>query len=164
MLKGNRPIGKGFTLVELMIVLGLFGLLLSIAIPNLIRFRQTSAAYQAARGLVSDIELTKNLSISLENTAWITFPSANLYEVWYNLYYYDSGGTETAQLIKHKSVDLSRTYGNGVTVSPSFSGDLTFQAMGFIQTTGTSETITVQNGNINYKVTVEKNGKSSVSE
>jgi prepilin-type N-terminal cleavage/methylation domain-containing protein len=149
---------KGFSLIELMVVIALFGILLAVGIPNLMKFRATSAGYQCARTLVSDLEATRNLSLRTENEAYITFtPTQNKYEI----YYYD----ENVKIYRrYKCVQINKDFGASVSLSTGGITEIRFKSQGFIETSSASETVQVKSGGINYSVVVTKNGKCYVKE
>ena len=73
---------KGFSLVELIIVMALIGIVAAIAAPNFTKYRDNSNLREAARDISSDIQLYKQRAIA-ENVRYrITFNSgANNYVV-----------------------------------------------------------------------------------
>lgn len=54
-MRNNNPSPRGFTLIEIMIVVAIIGLLVAIALPNFIRARQRSI-FNTAQGSMKQIE------------------------------------------------------------------------------------------------------------
>ncbi|MGV8124046.1 MAG: Tfp pilus assembly protein FimT/FimU [Candidatus Xenobiia bacterium LiM19] len=155
---GKRQSRRGFSLIELMVVLGLFGILIAIGVPNLMKFRATSAGYQCARTLVADIEETRNLSLRTENPAYITFSST---DNRYDIYYYDeSKGADRL----YKRVQINKDFGASVSLDTGTITEIRFVSQGFVNTSSSTETIKVKSGGVNYSVVVTKNGKCHVKE
>ena len=73
---------KGFSLIELIIVLAILGTVAAIAAPNFTRYRDNANLKEAARDISSDIQLYKQRAVA-ENVRYrITFNSgANNYVV-----------------------------------------------------------------------------------
>ena len=73
---------KGFSLIELIIVMAIMGIMAAIAAPNFIRYRDNANLREAARDISSDLQLYKQRAIA-ENVRYrITFNSgANNYDV-----------------------------------------------------------------------------------
>jgi len=154
----KRQSRRGFSLIELMVVLGLFGILIAIGVPNLMKFRATSAGYQCARTLVADIEETRNLSLRTENPAYITFSSTdNRYDIYY---YDDSKGADRL----YKRVQINKDFGASVSLDTGTLTEIRFVSQGFVNTSSSTETIKVKSGGVNYSVVVTKNGKCHVKE
>ena len=115
---------KGFTLVELTIVIALIAVVSAIAVPNIVVWRQNAELRGAARDLLSDIQLAKITAIERNKYCAITFnqspPGYMIYvDANENLQY--DGGDESV-----KSVLLS-TYGTTSYDSSQGGGDgLTF--------------------------------------
>ncbi len=71
---------KGFSLIELMVVISIIGILLAIAIPGFIKMAPRMRLKSAARDVVSDIQLAKTLALRDRKQYIIEF-SSNGYKV-----------------------------------------------------------------------------------
>jgi type II secretion system protein H len=63
----------GFTLIELLIVIALMGILLAIAIPPFLQWRQNLQYKEAADGLVAALRTARNSAISLNRQNRVEF-------------------------------------------------------------------------------------------
>ncbi|MDQ7823011.1 MAG: type II secretion system protein [Candidatus Eremiobacteraeota bacterium] len=143
----------GFTLLEIMVVVGLFALLVSIAIPNMVRFRQSSAAYQCARNLVANLDQARNLSLRTEAEAYIKFESSGQqYEIWYN------DGSDKL----YKRIYIAKDYGGSISLDLSGTTEIRFASQGFVKSVTGDKTLKVKSGALEYDVVIEKSGKSYV--
>jgi len=106
---GMRIIGKrrGFSLVELMIVIALIGILTSIAIPSWNRYRQNADLKTAARGIAGDVFNMKQRAVSEQTRYRIIFDLAN------HRYQLIKGSTGNDVI---QTRDLSE-YGPGITLT-----------------------------------------------
>lgn len=108
----NRK-NSGFTLVELLIVIGMVLIIAGIAVPGFIVYLPKHRATGAARRLFTDLQWMKMRAIAENNDYVMTFDtSGNSYSI------YDDGnndfattGADTAELIR--SVDVQDTF-NGI--------------------------------------------------
>ena len=76
----SRHDAKGFSLVELVVVLGIFGILAAITVPAMSGYLRSSRLQGAAATLVSDLRYAHSLASAQRRTFAITF-SASSYSV-----------------------------------------------------------------------------------
>jgi len=92
---------KGFSLVELVIAIGVLGIVLAIAAPNFNKYNQNTNLQEAARDISSDISLWKQRAVSENISYQIRFDTAaNNYTIWNEIL--DANGLRTgtyAQLV-----------------------------------------------------------------
>lgn len=82
----NRQSIKGFTLVELLVVLFLIGLMLSIAIPSFMHTVEALKFKATARHIVSTLKFARNTAVFKQKYQAVGFDIDN------NLYYLEGGG------------------------------------------------------------------------
>ena len=68
---------KGFTLTELMVTVGVLGVMSTFAMPNLIAWKTTIGVNSAARDLISEMQACRMKAVSERNNYVITFDVAN---------------------------------------------------------------------------------------
>ena len=91
---------KGFTLIELMIVVAIIGILAAIAIPNFLKFQAKSKQSEAKTNLKGIY--TAETGYFGENNSYGTFPQANWEPVGKSRYHFtltgaDSGGPDATE-------------------------------------------------------------------
>jgi prepilin-type N-terminal cleavage/methylation domain-containing protein len=70
----ERPVThRGFSLVELLIVVTVIGLALAVATPNFVRFGDTLALQQARAQLVEDLRMARQLAITRHSPVIVAF-------------------------------------------------------------------------------------------
>ena len=79
-MQTSRHDAKGFSLVELAIVVGVFGILAAITVPTMSGFLRSSRLQGAATTLVSDLRYAHALASAQRKTFAVTF-SASSYSV-----------------------------------------------------------------------------------
>lgn len=73
---------KGFSLIELIIVIAIFGIVLAIAAPNFTAYRDNTNLREAARSISSDMLLVKQRAVSESRNYRIDFnEAANTYTI-----------------------------------------------------------------------------------
>jgi len=143
----------GFTLVELMIVIGVMGVLASITIPGFYAYLPKYRASGAARQLFTDLQWAKMKAVAENNDYVVTFDTT---ASGYTIYDDDdndfsTAGAETGELVRTASVGgqfpgigfgwVSATNWNGdpITGSVSFTGTpprVTFRPTGLANKNG----------------------------
>jgi len=93
---------KGFTIVEVCIVIAVIGVLAAFAIPNFLNWLPKMRVNSAARDLVSEMQLTRMQAVSERNNYVITF---NIGSNQYSIYDDDdndfaTAGAESGELVK----------------------------------------------------------------
>ena len=74
---------KGFTMIELLIVIAIIAVTAAVAIPNIISWIPTIRVNSAARDLVSEMQLARMKAVSERNNYVITFDtSTNQYSIY----------------------------------------------------------------------------------
>jgi type IV pilus assembly protein PilA len=101
MLKGK----KGFTLIELMIVVAIIGILAAIAIPNFLKFQAKSKQSEAKTNLKGIY--TAETGYFGENNAYSGFDAANWQPVGVARYHYTLTGALTGNSSLEKGVDVT---------------------------------------------------------
>jgi Tfp pilus assembly protein FimT len=74
----RRPDSRGFTLAELMVIVGILGILAVLAAPTLFSYIQTSALQAGARELATAINLGRQLAIARNTTVCVEVTGTNI--------------------------------------------------------------------------------------
>lgn len=133
---------KGFSLIEVMIVMIIFGVLAAIAMPAFKQWRAHSAVNDAAASVMAHMKQARNLAMAESRSVAVLFGVTS--------YTFDANTSGTCTVCKAITIDLEQFSGN-LTLSNNFSGnDCIFKSDGSLS------------GN-SGKVTVSDSGDSSYS-
>ena len=129
---------KGFTLIELIIVMGIMGILATIAAPHFQNYIGNQNLKTAARGITSDFFATREKALS-ENVRYrITFDQAsNSYTI--------AGGTAAGAPYVDQQTKLMTSYASYIKVDGD--QDVFFQTRGTVGCPSTSCNFTISNTN-----------------
>ncbi|MFZ5562951.1 MAG: GspH/FimT family pseudopilin [Thermodesulfobacteriota bacterium] len=127
---------NGFTIMEMMVVIAITAIIMTIAIPNLVSWRNNQQFSRAVRQVFSDMQKARMSAISSNTFAFVQFDKdANTYVAWR-----DVPGGNPGALDPGTDVIIERgTMPPGVTIdSPLFSGTDTasFSPMGLGRSVG----------------------------
>ena len=114
---------KGFSLMELMIVIAIIGIVSTIAIPNFLSYRSDSRLRGAVRELVGDMQKTRISAVKNNETWAIVFDTANNRYVICSENGADDDWTTLGDNVQEKTVRFSGykagiTYGKGSAGTP----------------------------------------------
>jgi type II secretion system protein H len=148
---------RGFTLVEMLVVIALLGIIVAIAIPNFGALNDSANVLGAAQTIATDLQLAKMRAISQSKRSRILFLS----DTSYKFQYYDSAGS----IWKDLSGETVRTFDTcsnpyfheGVTITGPAGNEVVFQPWG----SSSSASIQVQNAHKRGTITVSNTGKIS---
>ena len=150
MIIGNNG-NKGFTLVEMMITIAIMAILLGISVSTWNRYRLNTDLKTAARTVVSDFFMTKQMAVR----------DATGYRITFN------AGTNSYQLIETATGNVIQTrniseFGPGIVLSnPNFGGNATINF--FARGTAEAGSVVVTNSiNSTGTITVNITGRTYV--
>jgi len=121
--RSRRECCRSFTLVELLVVMGIFALLMTIAVPTFLKRSPTVAAHGALLRLKSTIALARQWAVTRRQITYVVFPEDNSSFVGapqlaatamrgYNIFTMEDGWLNDWQFLPVGFV-FSRTHGEG---------------------------------------------------
>jgi len=94
---------KGFTLIEILIVIGVIGIIVVISIPAYRQFQPTLQLNGAVRGLVTDLRYAQQLTVTEQKEHCVRFfPNDKEYKI---IQCQDSGAEEILKTISLQEID-----------------------------------------------------------
>lgn len=143
----GRPYSRGFTLVEMMIVFGLIGILLIVAVPNISLFLSGYKLRGATREVATDLQYARLLAVK-ENRSYRVAFLENSYQV----VRVSDGTVVKSRNLAADYPDVSLTRGN-----------ITFSSRGTLDpSTSNADTISVSNPRGTKMVTIASTGRVKV--
>jgi prepilin-type N-terminal cleavage/methylation domain-containing protein len=146
---------KGFTLIELMIVIAIFGVLSAIITPSFLSWRDRSMVRGDATELRAVFESAKLRAIKHNTNAVVTFPDTNSYQAFVDPN--DNGVRDVDE-----DLIVTRTLSPGVTMTTiTFVGnDMAFNSRGMANgPNSTGRVVLTSPGGISYEVVVSSFGR-----
>ena len=160
--KARRHRQAGFTMLELMIAIGIIAILSAIAVPNIISWLPNYRLKAAARDVISNFQKAKMEAVKRNVTVVLDFvPASNMYEMFVDD---GAGGGNANNFTRDGGETLLGTFGmpNDVTLSSaSFSGGTQkagFNSRGLPANGRTGNVILLNNNSRYYKATLSLAG------
>jgi len=146
---------KGFTLVEMMIVVAVMGILAGIAAPNFQTYMAQRRLNGAARQVMTDLMEARMKAVSLNQKVKVSFGSNHIYQIWNDT---DGNGTVADDEGDDIERDIHPDYYD---VTFSASADPVFQTRG---TVSPGSTITLTNSSGSKYVKVALTGRVKIDD
>jgi len=160
----RRIASQGFTIIELMVVIGIIGIIVAIAVPSFIQMQQRARIRAGANEIAQDFRRIRERALSMSQTFRITSPTVRQYQVQHpdgNTLLYRLGQTTggNLQFGTTSAVGAPPEDNDGTPDGFDFpAGTLRFESRG----TATSGVAYITNGKEDYAVGVNPLGKVRV--
>ncbi len=143
---------KGFTLLELMIVVSILGVLLAIAIPRFQEWREHASVNNATSALFVTLKKARTLAVAESRSVKVTLKTTDPYS-----FTYDSAGCSNCQA---KKIELKQFSSNLQLKRNGGTDSFTFSSRG----TSGNGTIKIENGTYYKCITINAIGRAYVQD
>ena len=133
MYTGNAKLQRGFSLMELMVVIAIVGVMAAIAIPSFSSWKDRQAVSNAASSLLKHLKQARNLAMAENRIVRIAFTT--------NSYTYDDNNSGVCVPCKHHVIAMSQFSGTIEVSTNRSSAPIIFSSRGTI---GQTVTVTVE--------------------
>jgi type IV fimbrial biogenesis protein FimT len=152
----TKDYSSGFTLVELLVAIGLMAILLAIATPSFLEWRKNVQYKEAADGVLSALRLARTNAISQNRQNRVEFnPVAGSYQITQGDRSYDSSSWPTVRQ-EWVTLPASITMRTGEDCDVSSNGNIQFNPNG---TASAGKICIMENTTRKYEVTVATSGR-----
>ncbi len=138
--------GSGFSVIEMMVVIGIIAIVLAIALPAYSGWHARSAATNAANTLLGHLKQARALAVADNRNVSVTFTSTS--------YIFDADTTGNCGLCKKLLINTSQ-FSNRLSISPTTTR--TFTSRGTINQSGT---ITIAAAGYSKQITLNVIGRA----
>jgi len=138
---------RGFTLLEILIVITIIGIVSAFAVPSFSSWRDRQAANSATKALMSHMKQARVIAMAENRSVKITFSNTS--------YTYDDDAGGTCGLCKPQTVSFS-TFSKNLSISPTT--ERIFSSRGIASPTNTSITLSV--GDYSHILTLNVIGRA----
>lgn len=156
----DSNLSKGFTLVELLLIMGIIAVLTSFAVMNLIRPQTKASLDTVVTSLVSDIKSQQLKAMAGDSGSGSTSQPQGLYiqTNQYTLFKgssYSGADTDNFVVTENSDISLSTTFPSSIVIFSKRSGEVSGFSNG-------SNTVTVSSGGESKIITVNRYGAVSI--
>lgn len=129
-MKSNRSAMRGYSLAEILVVVGIIGIMSLVTIPQFVSYQHSAKLRGALRGFTSDLRNCRQLAIARYIQVRVEFPTTKTYR-----FYYRSGQSGAWSQMPQEylmAMRISGVYGNTKTIADPMvflTGSTTFTDM-----------------------------------
>jgi type IV fimbrial biogenesis protein FimT len=133
-----KPLARGFSVLEVMVVVAIIGILLSLGVPSFFTYTQNLQIRSAAEQIAAGLHIAKNEAIRRNVTVQFALDQTNLGTSWRVNLASDPNGTPLQSRDANEgSVNVSRD------VLPAATYAVTFNGMGRVSPTNADDSLAV---------------------